>query len=146
MPLPTHRRAELQLHPGELPDLDKPLLVWDGNCGFCHYWVLRWRQLTGGQIRYEPYQKVNAQIPGLTEADFRKAAYLIESNGRAFRGMGAIFRTLAYGRRRWAFLLRWYQNNPFFRGAMDRLYQWISDHRPFLFRLTLFFFGKNPRR
>ena len=32
-----------------------PLLVFDGDCGFCRYWVEYWRQLTGERVNYRPY-------------------------------------------------------------------------------------------
>jgi len=132
-----------QLPPEETASLDRPLLIWDGNCGFCHYWVLRWRQRTGDAVQYAPYQDVENQF-SITTEEFKRAAFLVEPDGKVFRGMGAAFRTFTYGSR-WAFLFRWYNRSRLFRAVMDRLYRWIAEHRRFMFRLTKLFFGKNPR-
>lgn len=125
--------------------LKEPLLIWDGNCGFCKYWVTRWEQMTGDDVQYAPYQEVSIRFASLMDADFRRAAYLIEPDGRAFRGMAAAYRTLAYGKR-WTWLFRWYEKSKGFRALSDRLYRWIARHRPALFRLTKAAFGKNPRQ
>ena len=38
--------------------LDRPLLVFDGECPFCRAWVDYWKRLTGDRIDYAPYQEV----------------------------------------------------------------------------------------
>jgi len=133
-----------KVHHTDYPPRDKPLLVWDGQCGFCHYWVLRWRQMTGDLIRYEPYQEVSDRFPDIPTVRFREAAQLIEPNGAVYSGAGAAYRTFTYGTP-WAFLDEWYQYDPVFKWISDQIYQWIADHRPFMFRLTKALFGKNPR-
>ena len=45
-----------------LPDRSKPILVYDGECGFCRRWIERWRVVTGDRVVYLPYQ-----TPGLLE-------------------------------------------------------------------------------
>lgn len=128
----------------EHPPGQKPLLVWDGDCGFCQYWVLRWRQMTGDRINYEPYQSAAEEFPDIPEERFREAAQLIEPEGRVYSGAAAGYRVFTYDTP-WAFLFDWYQNITLFRQCSDRTYQWIADHRPFMFRLTKALFGKNPR-
>jgi hypothetical protein len=36
----------------------QPLMIFDGDCGVCRAAVDRWREATGSQIRYAPYQEV----------------------------------------------------------------------------------------
>jgi predicted DCC family thiol-disulfide oxidoreductase YuxK len=43
-----------------------PLLIYDGDCGFCVYWARYWRKLTGDRVDYRPYQQVAAQYPEIT--------------------------------------------------------------------------------
>ena len=38
-----------------------PLLIYDGDCDFCAWWVRYWQQLTGPAVRYAPYQEVAAR-------------------------------------------------------------------------------------
>jgi hypothetical protein len=35
---------------GKTPD-DRPLFIFDGDCGFCRMWVEYWRRLTGDRVR-----------------------------------------------------------------------------------------------
>lgn len=127
------------------PPSEKPLLVWDGDCGFCQYWVLRWWQMTGDRIDYEPYQSVADRFPDIPTNRFQEAAQLIEPDGQVFSGAEAAYRTFTYDTP-WAFLFDWYQHIEPFRKLSDHVYQWIADRRPFMFRLTKALFGKNPRR
>src|SRR5437773_2587310 len=32
----------------------KPLLIFDGECGFCRRWIERWQAKTGDRIDYRP--------------------------------------------------------------------------------------------
>ena len=41
----------------------RPLLIYDGDCGFCNYWVRYWQKLTGDRVAYAPYQETAAQYP-----------------------------------------------------------------------------------
>ena len=123
---------------------ERPLLVWDGNCGFCHYWVLRWRRMTGEAIQYAPYQKAGKQFPDIAEARFREAAQLIEPSGRVFSGAAAAYHTFTYDST-WAFLYDWYESAPLFRRLSDAAYQWIARHRSFLFDVTKLLWGKKIR-
>jgi predicted DCC family thiol-disulfide oxidoreductase YuxK len=126
------------------PPAENPLLGWDGDCGFCKYWVLRWQMMTGDRINYEPYQSAAEEFPDIPEERFREAAQLIEPDGRVFSGAAAAYRTFTYDTP-WAFLSDWYQTVTPFQRLSDLAYQWIADHRPLMFRLTKALFGKNPR-
>ena len=39
----------------------RPLLIYDGDCGFCKYLVRYWQKLTGDRVAYAPYQETAAQ-------------------------------------------------------------------------------------
>ena len=41
----------------------KPVLIYDGHCGFCRIWLDYWRQLTGDRIEYLASQDVGARFP-----------------------------------------------------------------------------------
>jgi predicted DCC family thiol-disulfide oxidoreductase YuxK len=38
----------------------RPLLVYDGDCGFCVYSVRYWHKLTDDRVIYRPYQEVRS--------------------------------------------------------------------------------------
>jgi predicted DCC family thiol-disulfide oxidoreductase YuxK len=121
----------------------KPLLVYDGDCGFCRTWVARWRRTVGPRVDYEEFQTAGARFPTIQRSRFRRALQLILPDGEVFEGAEAVFRTLALApgrprQRRW---LTVYQNVPGARPVFEWGYRWIADHRPLLTRVSHFFFG-----
>jgi predicted DCC family thiol-disulfide oxidoreductase YuxK len=126
-----------------------PLLVFDGDCGFCRSWVARWRRIAGDQIAYEPYQQAAARFPTIPRRRFRDAVQLIMPSGEVFEGAEAVFRTLGLGaappqaarHRRW---LRAYQTVPGAAVVSEWGYRWVAGHRPLLTRLTTFLYGPLP--
>ncbi len=125
------------------PPKKKPILVWDGNCGFCKYWVTRWQSFTGDKIFYEPYQEVARYMPDIDEIHFKQASRLIETDGQIFSGPASAYRTFTYGSK-WAFLFRWYSKYKWFQKLSDSLYNWVARNRSSLFKITKFLFGSNP--
>jgi predicted DCC family thiol-disulfide oxidoreductase YuxK len=121
----------------------RPLLVFDGDCGFCRTWVARWRRAVGERIGYEPFQAVSARFPSIPRARFRRAVQLIMPDGEVFAGAEAVFRTLAMAsdrprHRRW---LEIYQRVPGARPVFEWGYVWVAEHRPVLGRISHFLFG-----
>jgi predicted DCC family thiol-disulfide oxidoreductase YuxK len=121
----------------------KPLLVYDGDCGFCRTWVARWRRTVGPRVDYEEFQTAGARFPTIQRSRFRRALQLILPDGDIFEGAEAVFRTLALApgrprQRRW---LAVYQNVPGARPVFEWGYRWVADHRPLLTRVSHFFFG-----
>ena len=137
-----YRKIERTISPAP----DRPLFIWDGECGFCHYWVLRWRMMTVNKVDFEKYQDVAAQFPDIPVKRFQQASQLIGPDGRVFSGPNAFFRTLTYmDNKRWSFLFDWYEKKDWFSRLTDDVYHWIARHRPFMYRLTRLLWGKNPR-
>jgi predicted DCC family thiol-disulfide oxidoreductase YuxK len=123
---------------------EKPLLVWDGECKFCQYWILRLRPVFETNLEIEPYQKLSARRTGISEADYRQAARLIDSDGKVYSGPAVFYRAVE---NKWAKrLLKLYERNLTFQRVNDLAYQLIADHRGRFFELTKLLWGKNPRR
>jgi predicted DCC family thiol-disulfide oxidoreductase YuxK len=61
----------------------KPLLVFDGDCGFCRRWIARWKRATGEAVDYQPFQDdaVTRQYPEIPRADFEHSVHLILPDG-----------------------------------------------------------------
>lgn len=127
------------------PPSYKPLMVWDGRCGFCHYWVIRWKMATDDKIDYAPYQEAAGLFPDIPRDRFKEAVRLIDIDGRVYNGPEAAFRSYFIGDKM-LWLERLYRENRIFRNISDHGYQWISNHRPFMYNLTISMFGKNPAK
>ena len=118
-------------------------MIWDGNCGFCRYWIKRWQRFTKDTLDYEPFQTAAKRFPDIDTIHFKQASRLVETDGTIYSGPRSAYRTFTYGSK-WGFLDRWYQNSGFFQGISDVLYNKVASHRSFLFKLTKALFGSNP--
>ena len=111
--------------------LSRPLMVYDGDCGFCRKWIARWGRITGGGVDYEPYQRAAASFPSIPLARFQKSVQLIHPDGRVQEGAEAVLESLARAKF-WGWLLWVYRKIPGAAFLSEKSYQWVADHRSFL--------------
>ena len=123
----------------------KPVLVWDGECGFCKYWVTRWKSLTGEKVTYKTYQETAHQFPDIPLKEFKKASRLIETDGKIYSGPDSAYRSYTYTNKNLPWHT-WYHQHNWFTKLSDHGYNYIAKQRPLFFTLTKLFFGKNPER
>ena len=123
-------------------EINKPLMVFDGDCGFCRRWIERWRQATGSSVDYAPYQEVAAEFPEIPLADFRKAVQFIEPGGGRSKGAEAVFRSLSHvPHRGWG--LWCYRHVPLVRPLTEAVYTQIASRRDAAARMTQFLWGEH---
>src|ERR1051326_5629394 len=119
----------------------KPLMVFDGECDFCRFWIERWRNATGDTVEYLPFQsrRVAAQFPELPRERLEQSVHFIEPDGTAYSGAEAVFRSLASNpqRRRW---LRMYEKARWFARLAEWCYRFVAGHRTTFSKLTRLFF------
>ncbi|MDN3725462.1 DCC1-like thiol-disulfide oxidoreductase family protein [Aequorivita sp. SDUM287046] len=126
------------------PPLEKPMMVWDGECGFCKYWITHWKSKTADRLDYRTYQEVAGNFPDIPLKEFKKASRLIELDGTVYSGPDSAYKSFTYFKTedfRWH---RWYSKDNWFTWLSDRGYNFIAKHRSFMFPLSKIFFGKNP--
>ena len=126
------------------PPTFKPMMVWDGECGFCKYWVTNWKSKTGGRIDYRTFQEVSEQFKDIPLKEFKKASRLIELDGSVYSGPDSAFRTFEYFENPSPSFHHWYSNYKFFNFICDHAYNFIAKNRSFIFSLTKIFFGNDP--
>lgn len=141
--------AERQSGPSSLSRqssrLERPLLVYDGDCGFCLRWIERWRGLTGERVGFAPYQRVGPDYPQVTTEQFAESVWLFEPDGRSSSGAEAVFRGLSQAPGwRWPLLLyRWL---PGARWLSEIGYRFVAEHRQGLSRLDGWLVGRHVVR
>lgn len=132
----------------QVPNVDnppaKPTLIWDGECGFCKYWVTVWQNKTGESIDYRPFQQVSDNYTSIPFKEFKKASRLIETDGSVYSGPDSAFRSFLYFSKPISLPHKWYHRYGFFKKCCNHTYNWIAKNRPFMFRLTKLFWGSDP--
>ena len=121
----------------------KPLMIYDGECNFCKFWIARWRRSTTGRVDYIASQdaRVAAQFPELPRERLAASVQLIETNGQVYGGAEAVFRSLTYSRHgRWLFW--WYQNIPGVKAVTECAYRFVARHREGFSYLTRLIWGR----
>jgi predicted DCC family thiol-disulfide oxidoreductase YuxK len=120
----------------------RPLLVFDGTCGFCRRWIERWRMTTGDRVEAAPYQDVAERFPEIPRERFAAAVHLIEPDGRVTRGAEAVFRSLAAapGNGVWLAL---YERVPGWGALSEAAYRVVARHRGTFSWLTEALWGRH---
>jgi predicted DCC family thiol-disulfide oxidoreductase YuxK len=112
----------------------RPLLIYDGKCGFCRIWIDYWKQLTGGRLDYAPSQEVAGRFPQIAPEAFVEAVQLIRPDGSVASGARAVFETLGGE--------RIYESSTWIAAGSEAAYRFIAHHRSFFYWLTRLTFGK----
>ncbi len=120
--------------------MNRPTLIYDGDCEFCEYCVNYLKTVTKGEVTFSPYQNDSLY---LKESDCAKSIYLVISETEMYRGAAAGFKTLSYGEDNRGWWL--YQNLPGFSWLTEHLYQWITHHRHLCYKVAKIICG-NPWR
>jgi predicted DCC family thiol-disulfide oxidoreductase YuxK len=120
----------------------RPLLVFDGDCGFCRSWIARWQRVTGERVAYAPYQEVASSYPDIPRERFAHAVQLIEPDGRQSEAAKAVFRSLAYADRG-AVPLWLYEHIPGFAPASEWAYRLVARNRKVFSKLTEWIWGRH---
>jgi predicted DCC family thiol-disulfide oxidoreductase YuxK len=120
----------------------KPLLVFDGDCGFCRLWIRRCQQVTGPAVDYLPAQdpRIAEQFPEIPRPQFAEAVQLIDPDGEVFSGAEAVFRTLAHNPS-WQWPLHSYESFPLVARGSEWAYRLVANHRPVFSTLTRWGWG-----
>lgn len=124
---------------------DRPLLAFDGDCGFCRQWVRRWERITGDRVEYRPSREVADQFPEIGAEGFKDKVWLIEPGGRATGGAHAVLRLYAFaGEKR--VRLWFYENSPAFAAVAEAGYSLVARHRDTADRVVLWLWGSIDER
>ena len=120
----------------------KPVLLYDGNCGFCRIWIDYWRALTGDRIEYASSQDAGNQYPQIPPEAFGKSVQLVRPDGSVASGAQAAFEALGPDSMG---MHRAYESSGLFRFIAEAGYRFIAGHRNLFYHLTRFTFGTRIR-
>jgi predicted DCC family thiol-disulfide oxidoreductase YuxK len=124
----------------------KPILIYDGNCGFCKKWVERWQVLTGDTVDYAPYQEVADHFPKISKDEFAEAVKFVDQDERIYSAAEAVFQLMRHKEAGGEWGLWFYKYFPGFSLASEFVYRNIAGHRDFFMNITRLFWGKDVLR
>ena len=119
-----------------------PLLIYDGDCGFCGYWACYWQKLTGASVSYRPYQEVASQYPAIPAAAFQQAVQYFTPDGHRASAAEASLLALSHARGNGIWLAL-YRRMPGFAATAELTYAFIAAHRPAFYRISLLLWGRD---
>ena len=106
---------------------ERPLVLFDGDCGFCRGWIARWRELTGDRVDYAPSQQLGPRYPEIPSDEFRRSVQLVLPDGEVVSGARAVATTLHVGGRSWP--LWFYEHVPGAGPISETAYGLIAANR-----------------
>jgi len=119
----------------------KPVLLYDGDCGFCRRWIESWRRATGERVEYAPYQEAAERFPQISQSEFTREAKLVEADGTVYGGAEAVLRALIHAPgRAWAYWC--YRRIPGFGLSSRIVYRFVAGHRRGLSHITNWLWGR----
>ena len=121
----------------------KPLLIYDGECNFCKFWILRWQRCTRERVDYAASQEeqIAERFPEIPRARFDGSVQLVETDGRVYSGAEAVFRLLSYGG--WGKWPLWiYQQTPGLSPIAEWAYRFVARRRTGFSVLTRVLWGR----
>ena len=121
----------------------RPLLVYDGDCGFCLRWIERWRLRSGERVDFAPYEEVGARFPEVSVEEFRRSVWLFEPDGRRTRAAEAVLRSAAAAGGAGRLGLWLYRVVPGVRPVLEGGYRWVAEHRAGLLRVEHLLVGRD---
>jgi predicted DCC family thiol-disulfide oxidoreductase YuxK len=113
--------------------VSKPVLLFDGDCGFCRGWVSRLEKTTDDSVKYVAYQQSRSEYPQVTIEQCQRAVQLVDTHGSVFSGAHAVLLMMAAAKR-YRRLLWLYERVPLFAAAGEWAYQLVARHRAQLSR------------
>lgn len=116
-------------------DQGKVVLIYDGDCDFCRWCVVRWGHITKDRVQYIPY--------GINQTHFLQcgelaSVRLLELDGKVYAGAEAVFRVLAHAPRCGGFLWM-YRHVPAFKPLAEWGYRCVAACRGILSSLIRYF-------
>ena len=115
---------------------ERPLLIYDGACGFCGKWIGRWRGMTGDLVKYLPSAEAARFFPEIPASEFERAVQLIRSDGSRCSGAEAVLEVTAPHSRLVQLISVAYRRSAMMRVLFEASYRLVAQHRAFFSFLT----------
>jgi len=120
---------------------ERPLMVFDGDCGFCRLWIERWRAVTGDRVEYRASQELGPELADVPAEAFAGSVQFFDKDGRRHDRAAAVFRSLATVSRVAKLAVWAYERVPGFAAVTNGAYGVVARNRMLFSRLTRLLWG-----
>ncbi len=118
-----------------------PVVVYDGDCGFCKKWIYLFEKTTAKDMIFMPYQGCNERFESTLSTSFSDTVHLCEGPKDVSTGAKAIYKLLHLsGKLSW--LLWLYNKVRLFRTVSEWGYKIVAQNRRSASKVTNTVFGK----
>jgi predicted DCC family thiol-disulfide oxidoreductase YuxK len=110
--------------------MERPVMIYDGECAFCCRWMARWRRLTRDAVESVPSQdpSVKVRFAFVPPELYARTVVLVVNDGRYLTGAEAVVESLA-GVPVWRRLVQVYRRVPAAARLMEAGYRFVARHR-----------------
>lgn len=112
-----------------MPPAKRPRLIFDGDCGFCRFWIRRWQLRAGELIDYVPSQACADEHPEIPRTEMSRAVQWVGVDGSRASGAAAVFEALAAAGGSGRALRSAYRHVPGFARVTETAYRFVAAHR-----------------
>ena len=123
----------------------RPVLYWDGECGFCRRWVERWESVTGDTVGYSQIQGAPPEVVAAAGGDPPQRVVLALPDGTLLGGAQAALTALAPHSMKARAALALCRALPPVNALAAWCYAWIAAHRPLAAAVTKLLWGDSTR-
>lgn len=118
-------------------DPPRPVLVFDGDCGFCRRSVALARRITGDRVEFLAQQvpACGQRFPQLDPRALAESVHWVGPTGEVTHGAEAVALTLAMNPR-WRWPLWGYRRVPLVAPLAEAAYRFVARHRLFFSRVS----------
>lgn len=127
------------------PAPSRPILYWDGECGFCGRWVERWESVTGDAVGYTRIQEAPPEVVTAAGGDPPQRVVLALPDGSLLGGAEAALTALAPHSIKARAALALCRALPPVNAIASWCYTWIAAHRPLAASATRALWGESTR-
>jgi hypothetical protein len=122
--------------------IPRPVVLYDGTCGFCTSSVRQWRERGDGIIEFASNQNGAGEAYGIPQHETVRGLCLVEKNGDVRTGAEAVFRLMGlcespFGK----VALTLHKRVWLFRSVSNWIYEHVAGNRKYLSRLLKYISG-----
>lgn len=121
---------------------ERPVMIYDGDCRFCCFWIERWKLWAGDRVEFVSSQEIMEQgrFSEIPEAEYDRSVQFVQPDGTVFSGAEAVAESLAT---RCGLIADVFRGVPGLAPLAEWGYATVAKRRMLFSRITRFFFGSN---